>query len=218
MTKKNDAEQNALIREVWDGVREQKVADFLKAYWKHIAAGFALFLVMIVGIQWYRASRVSAQLEEAALFERVLSRSALNETERDSLLQTLVSTGTHGYQGIGVLMQADKAMKQGQTAKAVTLLEEGKDKVEIKELRHLIILKLALLRSDEMAYSDLKELISPLLDKGEAFYATSTLLLGFKAMDEKKTEEATAHFDALIQDKTVPFTIRSTAQEMKNAL
>ncbi|MBN1783661.1 MAG: tetratricopeptide repeat protein, partial [Alphaproteobacteria bacterium] len=170
MNKKNDAEQNALIREVWDGVREQKVANFLKAYWKHMAIGFAVFLVMIMSVQWYHTSKVSTQLEEAALFERVLSRSALNESERDSLLQTLVSTGEYGYQGVGVLMEADKALKQGQTDKAIMFLEEGKDKVEVKELRHLIILKLALLKSDELSYDALDELISPLLDDGEPFY------------------------------------------------
>ncbi|MBN1783877.1 MAG: UPF0147 family protein [Alphaproteobacteria bacterium] len=37
-------------------------------------------------------------------------------------------------------------------------------------------------------------------------------------MDEKRTEEAKDLFNTLIEDSTVPFTIRSTAQEMKNAL
>ena len=215
MTKKNDGEQNALIREVWNGVREEKVVNFMKAYWSHIVFGFALLLFVLVGFQWYRRSHVSSQLEESSLYEQVLSPSSL---DKETLLKTLTSTGDYGYQGVAVLIQADKAIKDGKTQVAIDLLEKNKNEVVVKEMRHLVVLKLALLKLDKLSYDSLKGLLSPLLNKDESFYATATLLLGVKAMDSNQKEEAMLLFESLVNDSSVPISIRSVAQEMKNAL
>ncbi len=215
---KNDAEQNALIKEVWDGVREQNVVNFLKAYWKHIATGLVVFFLTLAGIQLYNGSKINSQLEETALFEKVLSRSGLNSNDRNAVLKTLVSTGNYGYQGIALLMQADTALKNGDEKKAISLLKESKDKINVSELKNLVILKLAFLEADEISYEGLKKLLSPLLEKDEAFYSSATLLLGVKAMDVEKNDEALEFFNDLIDAKSTPFSIRMLAKDMKNAL
>ncbi|MHA1540970.1 MAG: tetratricopeptide repeat protein [Alphaproteobacteria bacterium] len=212
---KKDAEQNALIKEVWDGVREQKVTNFLKAYWKLLLTGFIVFLLTLSGIQFYKNNKISSQLKETALFEKVLTKSSLGESERDAILQTIISTSDYGYQGISALMLADKNLKTGNTKKAIEVLENSS--IKNPELQNLILIKLATIKSEKMTFEELEKMLKP-IKKGKAFYSTANLLLAFKALDRGKNEIAKDLFSKLENDLNTPFSIKTLASEMKNAL
>ncbi len=213
---KKDAEQNALIKEVWDGVREQKVTNFLKAYWRLLLTGFIVFLLTLSGIQFYKNNKVSSQLKETALFEKVLKSSSLGTSERDAILQTIISTNDYGYQGISALMLADKNLKTGNREKAIEVLE--KNKIKNPELQNLVLIKLATLKADKISFEELKKMLKPVLKKGKSFYSTANLLLAFKALDTNKSDIAKEIFSKLEDNLNTPFSIKTLASEMKNAL
>ncbi len=213
---KKEAEQNALITEVWEGVREQKVIRFLKSYWKLLITGFIVFLLVLSGIQFYKNNKISSQLKETAIFEKVLIKSSLGEFERDAILQTIISTSDYGYQGISALMLADKNLKAGNKEKAIKILE--KSSIKNPELQNLILIKLATLKADKISYEELKKILKPVLKKEKSFYSTANLLLAFKALEDGKNKIAKDFFLNLENDLNTPFSIKTLASEMKNAL
>ena len=211
---KQDHEEDALIKEVWEGVREEKVVAFLKDNWKHMVFGVAVFLIVLSGMKIIKRMDFKSALKESALIERALSRSSLAENERLALLKTLSETGSTGYQGVSALMQADKALKEGRKQEALEILKTVD--VEKEEMKNLVAIKISLIEMDKFSFEELKEQLEDISD-GEAFYHFSQLLLGFKAMETKQTE-AKEIFENLIEDETTPLSIRSTSQEMKNVL
>ncbi|MHA1549924.1 MAG: tetratricopeptide repeat protein [Alphaproteobacteria bacterium] len=211
---KQDHEEDALIKEVWEGVREEKVVAFLKDNWKHMAFGLAVFLIVLSGIKIIKNMNFKSALKESALIERVLSRSTLTEKERLAFLKTLSETGSTGYQGVSVLMQADKALKEGRKQEALEILKTVD--VEKEEMKNLVAIKLSLIEMDKLSFDEFEERLDDISD-GDAFYYFSQLLLGFKAM-ETKHPEAKEIFENLIDDEATPLSIRSISQEMKNVL
>ncbi|MBN2676103.1 MAG: tetratricopeptide repeat protein [Alphaproteobacteria bacterium] len=210
---KHDHEQDALIREVWDGVREEKAVRFIQDNWKQGLFGIIIFFIALSGIKLYKANVNRSALKEAQILEQVISRSSLQEKERLNLLQTLSSTGRFGYQGIAVLMHADKALKEGRKEEAIDILKNAN--IHDAILKNLVALKYAFLISDKVSFDELKKALDG-IDDDEIFSHSKKLLLGFKAFEENKKEEAQKYFNALIEDETTPLSIRSTAQEMKN--
>jgi len=213
--KSTDAQQNALIREVWDGMREQKLLEFVKKHQKLIIFGISVFFISLAGIEAYKSFKRASVLEEARIFEQAINQEPV---VRQNMLTSLSETGSHGYVGISVLMRADQAVRSGDISSALDILSKGYKQTSDTEIKSLILLKEATLRADSLSFESLRDLLDPLLSAQDPFYASATLLLASKALDENNTETAQELLDSILADSSISFTIRSSAQELKNAL
>lgn len=194
--------EDALYREVWEEVNNEKTLQFIKKYSKHIMVAVFVILIIATGIQIGIRTHHANKMATAAAYELALSGADANALA--SLAQN-----TSGATGDLALFQAyllDKDIKK---------LEDLAENGDTRDFRDLAKLHIIGIRGGEMSASDVEKYLSDLDTKNSPYYYSAALLVAQKYLDEGNSAVANKWLDKIINDADAPSVISGTAQSLR---
>lgn len=194
--------EDALYREVWEEVNNEKTLKFVKKYSRHIIAAALIVLIVATGIQIgvraYRANKVAT----AVAYE-----TAVINVDAGAL--AALANDASGATADLALFQAyllDKDIK-----KLEALATDG----NTADFRDLAKLHVIGLRGDDMTGAQVEEYLSDMDTNKSPFYYTAALTVAQKYLAENNIDAANKWLDKIIEDKNAPAVISATAQTLR---
>lgn len=194
--------QDALYREVWEDVNNEKTQQFLKKYWRYIV-GAALGVMIVVcaiqiGTRMYYASKVAtAQVYETAIANVDANALANLAHDKGGAISDLALFQSY---------LIDKDIKK---------LEDLAQNGHTRDFKDLAKLHLATINGDKMELAEFVKYLSSMDTKKSPFYYTSRLMVAQKYLASGEIENANKILDVIINDKDAPASISATAQTLK---
>lgn len=194
--------QDALYREVWEDVNNEKTQQFLKKYWRYIV-GAAIGIMIVVcaiqiGTRIYHASKIAtAQVYETAIAN--VDAGALANLAHDKGGAT-----------------SDLALFQSYLIdKDIKKLEDLAQNGHTRDFKDLAKLHMATINGDKVDLAEFVKYLSSMDTKKSPFYYTSRLMVAQKYLASGEVETANKILDVIINDKEAPASISATAQTLK---
>ena len=190
--------QDALYREVWEDVNNEKTQQFLKKYWRYIV-GAAIGIMIVVcaiqiGTRIYHASKIAtAQVYETAIAN--VDAGALANLAHDKGGAT-----------------SDLALFQSYLIdKDIKKLEDLAQNGHTRDFKDLAKLHMATINGDKMDLAEFVKYLSSMDTKKSPFYYTSRLMVAQKYLASGEVETANKILDTIINDEEAPSSISATA-------
>lgn len=201
---REDYAEDALYREVWEDVNNEKTIAFFKKYYKQMIGGALALLIIVagyqIGVRTYRAN----QMALAVNYETALEKTDIN---------ALASIGEHGRGA-----NADLALFQSYVLdknKDITKLEKLAEHGNTRDFRDLARLHVVGARGDDMTARDVEKYLSPLNTKSSPFYYTAMLTVAQKYVAEGNKDAANKWLEKIMSDPDCPGEISGVAQTLK---
>jgi len=194
--------QDALYREVWEDVNNEKTEQFLKKYWRYIVAAAMGIMIVVCAIQIGVRMYNSARMARATVYETAVANvdaNALANLAKDS----------NGATSDLALFQAYMIDKD--VAKLETLADKG----YTRDFKDLARLHLATMNGDKMGADEFEKYMSDMNTKKSPFFYTSRLMVAQKYLATGDKEKADKILDVIINDKNAPASISATAQTLR---
>lgn len=197
-----DHAEDALYREVWEDVNNEKTQQFLKKYGKYII-GAALFIMLItVGVYFWRNAQNAKRLAVATNYETALANSDAD---------ALVGIAKNHSGATADLALWNAYIINHDTKNLEDLAQNG----NTHEFRDLAKLHLVGINGDRMSANELEKYLSDLNTKDSPFYFTASLMIAQKYLSEGNRDTANKWLDKIINDSDAPATIKSDAQVLR---
>ena len=194
--------EDALYREVWEDVNNEKTQQFLKKYGRYLIAGALAIMIIVTGIQIGIRAHHAARMATAENYETALENSDVNALVG-------ISQNTDGA-------TADLALFQAYVLdKDVAKLEELVANGQTPEFRDLARLHIVSLRGDEMDANALAEYLAPLDTPDSPFYYTAMLTIAQKYAAAGDHANANKWIEKITSDPNAPAVIRADAETLK---
>ena len=199
---REDYAEDALYREVWEEVNNEKTMAFVKKYSRYIIAGALVILIaataITIGVRTYRAHKIAVAetYETAAL-------------KMDADMLNAVAENAGGATADLALFQS--YMLDGDITKLERLATNG----DTSDFRDLARLHIVGLRGDDMTADEVEKYLSPLNTKKSPYYYTGMLTVAQKYLSDGDRENANKWLDIIINDADAPATISAAAQALR---
>lgn len=194
--------QDALYREVWEEVNNEKTMQFIKKYSRHIMAVAIGILIIATGIQIGIRTHHANKMATAVAYE-----TALQNTDANAL--AALADDTNGATSDLALFQAYLLDKD------INKLEKLANDGDTRDFRDLAKLHIVGIRGDKMNGADVEKYLSDLDTKNSPFYYTAMLTIAQKYLSEGNIADANKWLDKIINDKNAPSAISGTAQSLR---
>ena len=194
--------EDALYREVWEEVNNDKTTAFIKKYYRHMVAAALVIMIAVTGIQIgireYRARQIARAVNYETAIENV-----------DANALAAIGENTSGATADLALFQA--YLLTGDTNKIEKLAQNG----DTRDFRDLARLHVIGNRGDEMSGTDVEEYLSPLTTKSSPFYYMAMLTIAQKYLSEDNAVAANKWLDKIINDTNAPASVSGAAQMLR---
>lgn len=194
--------EDALYREVWEDVNNEKTMRFIKKYSRHIIYAVIFVLLVASGIQIGMRTYQSNKIATAIAYETALSNIDANAL-------AAISENTSGATADLALFQSyllDKDEK-----KLEKLAESGHS----RDYRDLARIHIVALRGDTMSAPQVAEYLSDLITEDSPYYYNAMLLIAQKYLSVGEQDNANKWLDQIINDKSAPASIAGVAQTLR---
>ncbi len=194
--------EDALYREVWEEVNNEKTTKFIKKYARHLIGGaFAIIAVATsiqIGVNIHNASKI----KYAGIYETGVASA-------DSDVLESVSKNSQGA-------IADLALFQSYLLdKNIEKLEKLAEHGATRDFRDLAKMHIIGLRGDDMTAHEVASYLNSVNTKKSPFYYTSRLTVARKYLSDGDRDTANRILDTIINDSEAPATISAAAQTLK---
>jgi hypothetical protein len=194
--------EDALYREVWEDVNNEKTQQFVKKYWKYIVGAVIGVMLVMSGIQIGRRMYHSAKLATAGVYE-----TAVANGDAGALANLAKNSGG---------ATSDLAMFQSYLIdKDVKKLEYLADKAHTRDFKDLARLHLASINGDKMSADEFEKYLSSMNNKHSPLFYSAQLMIAQKYLAAGDKSRADKFLDAIINDPDAPQSILVNAQMMK---
>lgn len=214
------AQDEALLREVDEAVRQDEMAEFGQKYGRPLLGLVIGGLAIFGGYLWWDG-RQEAEMEASS--EKLVS--AIDQIDAGNLksggdaLTELAKGDNVGTRSSALMLQGAVLMQQGDKPGAAKVFGQLATDSEAPQAYR----DLALIRQVEAQYDTIKpeEVVSRLKSlavPGNAFFGRAGELVAMAYLDQNKKKEAGALFSQISKDEEVPETLRSRARQMAGLL
>ncbi len=194
--------EDALYREVWEDVNNEKTQEFLKKYWRHITAAVLGIMILVSAIQIGTRIYYSSKVATATVYE-----SAIANIDANALANLAHDKGG---------ATSDLALFQAYVIdKDVNKLETLANKGHTRDFKDLAKLHLATINGDKMKADEFEKFVSSMDTKKSPFFYTSRLMVAQKYLASGEKEKADKILDVIVSDKNAPASISATAQTLR---
>lgn len=217
---RDTAQQDALLREVNEAVRQDQLSTFMLRYGRPLGAAILLGLLAFGGWLWWN-HRHEAALEESSeeLVKAADKLDAGHVATADKDFAELGSSPSDAARAVARLTQAGIAFQQGKRDGALRLYAEvAADGSAPKPYRDLATLREVAINYEKMKPDDVVKRLQPLAVPGSPFFGSAGELLGAAYLDQNKPGLAGPLFAAIAKDKNVPQSLRSRARQLSGLL
>lgn len=202
--KKTHAEhmQDALYREVWEDVNNEKTMQFIKKYSRHMMIAALTLLIIATGVQIGVRTHRANKIATATAYEMAIEN-------RDANALAALADDASGA-------TADLALFQSYLLdNDVNKLEKLANDGNTRDFRDLARLHIVGIRGDDMSTDELVEYLSDLDTKASPFYYNARLLVAQKYLSSGERDAANKILDEIIADKNAPSTVAATAATLR---
>ncbi len=194
--------EDALYREVWEEVNNEKTQAFIKKYYRYILAGALAIMIVataiVIGVRTHRAHKLAiAENYEIAV------------QKLDPNMLASVSENASGATSDLALFQA--YVLDNDIEKLEKLANDG----DTRDFRDLARLHIVGLRGDEMTAIEVEKYLEPLNTKKSPYYYTGRITVARKYLAEGNRDAANKWLDVIINDSDAPAAISADAQTLR---
>jgi hypothetical protein len=214
------AQEDVLLREVDEAVRQDQYADAAKRFGRPALVAVAIVLALFGGYLFWENRQTAAKEADS---EKLVS--ALDQVERGNLasgstsLQAVIADGNPGAKAAAQLLQAGIAMESSKPNDAAKLYEQvAADGDAPQALRDLATIRAVAARYDTMKPADVVARLKPLAVPGNAFFGPAGELVAMAYLDQGNPAEAGAVFAAIAKDDETSDSLRSRSRQMAGLL
>lgn len=202
--KKTRAEyaEDALYREVWEEVNNEKTMRFIKKYYKAILGVAIGIMIIAVGIQIGVRHNAMQKIRTAEQYESAVAT-------LDASKLAAVADNVDGATADLALFQA--YLLDNDIAKIEQLANKG----NTRDFRDLAKLHVIGAKGDKMTAEQVEEYLSDLDTKSSPFYYTAALTVAQKYLSVGDKDTANKWLDKIIKDDRAPASISGTAQALR---
>lgn len=194
--------EDALYREVWEDVNNEKTLKFIKKYYRHLIAGALVIMIIATGFQ-IGVRHINAQkMRTAEMYEEALASVDANNLAH-------FADDASGATADLALFQA--YLLDGDVTKLERLATDG----NTRDFRDLARLHVVGVRGDDMTASDVEKYLSDLDTKNSPFYYTACLTIAQKYLVDGNRDVANKWLDKILNDKDAPASIAGTATTLR---
>lgn len=218
LAERDNAEQEALLREVDDAVRQGDMESFATAYGKPLVALIALGLVAFGGYLWWDNRNEGAMESQS---EALVV--AIDQLEAGNKAAALERLG--GVEGEGSAAVSAKLLRAGMAAEAGNRAEAGRLFGEVASdanapalLRDMALLRRVTTLYDQMQPAEVVTALQPLAAPGKPFFASAGEIVAHAYLAQGKRAEAGALFSQIARDEATPEGTRARVMNMAGVL
>lgn len=197
-----DYAEDALYREVWEEVNNDKTLTFIKKYSKYMIAGALSLLIVVTAVQIGVRTHHANKMATAENYETAV----LN---MDANALAGIAKNASGANADLALFQA--YVLDNDIAKLENLAKNG----ATRDFRDLAKMHIVALRGDDMTAADVEKYLSDLNTKKSPFYYTSRLVIAKKYLASGDRNSANKWLDVIINDADAPAVVSANAQTLR---
>lgn len=214
------AQEDALLREIDDAVRQDQYADFAKNYGKPLIGALVLGLAAFGGYLWWDHEKEAAkEASSEAIVKSLDNLQADNLKAGGEELAPVAKDGSPGAKAVALMLQAGIADKEGKAADAAKMFAAvAADPATPPALRDLATLREIAANFDNMKPEEVIARLKPLAVPGKPFFGSAGEMTAMALLEQGKKKEAGALFAQISKDKDVPETMRSRTRQMAGLL
>lgn len=213
-------EDEILMREIDEAVRQDDATEFFKKYGVTLGAAIAVLLAGMLAY-WYWDSSNEAELEGQS--EMIVS--ALDSVDAGDYpgaaekVAPLVEDGSPGAKTVAQFMQAAAALEADDKARAVELYAAvAADAQAPQSLRDLALIREVATNFDDREPADVIAKLQGLAVPGNAFFGSAGELVAIAHLEAGDEDAAGTLFAEIAKDEDIPETLRSRARQMAGLL
>lgn len=214
------AEDDVLLREVDEAVRQDELSDFMNRYGKPLLAVVVLGLAAFGGYLFWDSQR-EQKLEQQS--ETLIS--ALDQIEAGNLetgtatLQPLAEEGSGGAKAAALMLQAGIAQEQGKAEEAAKLFAQvAADDDTPETMRDLATVREIAATFDSRDPAEVIARLKPLAVPGNPYFGSAGEMVGMAYLEQGKRKEAGTLFAEISKADDVPDTLRSRVRRLAGLL
>ncbi|MGI9376360.1 MAG: tetratricopeptide repeat protein [Tsuneonella suprasediminis] len=214
------AQDDVLLREVDDAVRQDQYADFSRKYGRPLLAIVVVGLLAFGGYLWWREHREGQYEADSETFVSALDKVQAGDlASGDKGLAPVIEDGEPGAAASAQLLKAGIAMEQGKTAEAGKLFDAvAADASAPQTLRDLATVRAVAANYDKMKSADVVSRLQPLVVPDKPWFPVAGEMLAMAYLDQGKNAEAGKLFAQIVRDKNTSETLKSRARQMAGLL
>lgn len=217
---KKAAQDEVLMREIDDAVRQQEYSDLASRYGKLAIAAIVLGLLAFGGyLLWdnYREGQREAQSEQFVV--------ALDQLEAGNLgasseaLDSVIAEAGADTAAVARMLKAGIAMEQNDAAGAARLFAQVAASDDAPQaLRDLATIREVAATYDSRTAADVIARLRPLAVPDNPYFGSAGELVAMSYLEQGKRREAGSLFAQIAKDEGVPETLRARARQMAGLL
>jgi hypothetical protein len=217
---KKAAQDEVLMREIDDAVRQDQMEDFAKQYGKPIIGVVAAGLLAFGGyLLWDSRNEAALEADSETLVSALDQIEAGNLDTGAATLETLIKDGNDGSAGMARLLKAGIAMEKNQPAEAARIYAEVAASSDLPAaLRDLATVREIAATYDTRKPEDVIARLKPLAVPGNAYFASAGEMVAMAYLQQGKRREAGALFGEIAKSEDTPEGLRSRARQMAGLL
>ncbi|NVE94494.1 tetratricopeptide repeat protein [Altererythrobacter lutimaris] len=214
------AEDEVLLREIDDAVRQDDYADFAKRFGVPIVGAVVLGLAGFGGYLFWQGQQEAAMEAESEQLIAVLDQyEAGNLSEADAAASTLEESSEGGAAVLAQMTKAAIAVEQGRGAEAAAIYGTIAANGDAPEaFRNLALVRQVALTFDEREPSDVIAKLGPLAVPGNAWFGSAGELVALAHLENGDQAQAGTLLSEISKSEDVPESLRARARQLAGLL
>ena len=208
--------QDALLKEISEDVKNDKMKDLWDRYGLFIIIFVALALTASVSFESFRSWAKKRDQEISNAYAVAISLQNQGRLDESMKLLQNISERSGLYADIAKLQIANIYFEQNKPQEAVNLLQQLVSKRSVsRQMKDIAALKLAAYKLDADApAAEVEKLLSPLTEEGNGSYNVARELLAMLYIREGNLEKAKAEYEMIVASASSSDALKSRAQDM----
>jgi hypothetical protein len=214
------AEQDVLLREVDEAVRQDEAAEFAKRHGMAIAALLVLALAAFGAWLWWKDHREGQVEKGSEQFVQALDLvEAGNRAGAQKALEPIAENGTPAAAAGAKILQAGLLVAKGDTERASSMFFGiADDKDAPQAYRDLASIRGVAASFDTMTPEAVIARLKPLAQPGNPWFGSAGELVAMAYLKQGKNNLAGPLFASIAKDEDAPKSMRSRARQMAGTL
>ncbi len=217
---KKAAQDDVLLREIDDAVRQDEFAHMAKVYGRPILALLIVGLLAFGGYLFWNSQQEAAMEEQSEALVGALDQlEAGNLASADQRAATLVEESEGATRAAALMLRAGVALEQGNADEAADLFGQISNSDDVPPaVRDLARIRQVSATYDKRTPDEVIAELKPLAVPGNPYFGSAGELVAMAYLEKGESDQAGTLFGEIAKSDEVPESLRSRARQMAGLL